>query len=88
MATPKNQISKTNEKSPSNAAHGFFRGATEWRLHWDPWTKLVFSGLYYVLFVFADFVLWSRHLVFWSLETLTGLSEILKQGTGCVKGRY
>jgi hypothetical protein len=30
----------------------------------------------------------SRHLVLWSLGTLTGLSEILRQGTGCVKGRY
>jgi hypothetical protein len=24
----------------------------------------------------------------WSLETLTGLSEILRQGTGCVKEKY
>jgi hypothetical protein len=30
----------------------------------------------------------SRHLVLWSLGNLTGLSEILRQGTGCVKGRY
>jgi len=30
----------------------------------------------------------SRYLVFWSLGTLTGLSEILRQETGCVKGRY
>jgi len=30
----------------------------------------------------------SRHLVLWSLENLTGLSEILRQGTGCVKERY
>jgi len=29
----------------------------------------------------------SRHLVLWSLGNLTGLSEILRQGTGCVKGR-
>ena len=42
----------------------------------------------FVLFCFADLVLWSRHLVFWSLGTLTGLSEILRQGTGCVKERY
>ncbi|KAJ6858329.1 hypothetical protein NC652_040795 [Populus alba x Populus x berolinensis] len=33
-----------------------------------------------------DLVLWSRHLVFWSLGTLTGFSEILRQGTSCVKG--
>ena len=32
-------------------------------------------------------VKWSRHLVLWSLGNLTGLSEILRQGTGCVKGR-
>jgi len=30
----------------------------------------------------------SRHLVLWALENLTGLLEILRQGTGCVKGRY
>jgi len=30
----------------------------------------------------------SRHLVLWSLGNLTGLSEILRQGTGCVKGRF
>jgi hypothetical protein len=30
----------------------------------------------------------SRHLVLWSLGTLTGFSEILRQGTGCVKGKY
>ena len=30
----------------------------------------------------------SRHLVLWSLGNLTGLSEILRQGTGCVNGRY
>ena len=42
---------------------------------------------FFVCFL-LDLVLWSRHLVFWSLETLTGLSEILRHGTGCVKGRY
>jgi hypothetical protein len=38
---------------------------------------------------FGAFVLCkgSRHLVLWSLGNLTGLSEILRQGTGCVKGR-
>jgi hypothetical protein len=30
----------------------------------------------------------SRHLVLRSLGNLTGLSEILRQGTGCVKGRF
>ena len=30
----------------------------------------------------------SRHLVLWSLENLTDLSEILRQGTGCVNGRF
>ena len=30
----------------------------------------------------------SRHLVLQSLENLTGLSEILRQETGCVKVRY
>jgi hypothetical protein len=41
---------------------------------------------------FGSFVLivdkGSRHLVLWSLGNLTGLSEILRQGTGCIKGRY
>jgi hypothetical protein len=30
----------------------------------------------------------NRYLVLWSLGTLIGLSEILRQGIGCVKGRY
>jgi len=30
----------------------------------------------------------SHHLVFWSLGTLTGLSDILRQETGYVKERY
>jgi hypothetical protein len=30
----------------------------------------------------------SHHLVLWSLGNLTGLSDILRQGTGCVKKRY
>jgi len=30
----------------------------------------------------------SRHLVLWLLGNLTGLSEILRQGTDCIKGRY
>jgi hypothetical protein len=34
------------------------------------------------------FVKKSRHLVLWSLENLTSLLEILRQGTGCVKGRF
>jgi hypothetical protein len=53
------------------------------RRHGDP--RLI-SGVFFVCV--KELVLWSRHLVFWSLETLTGLSEILRQGTGCVRGRY
>jgi len=30
----------------------------------------------------------SRHIVLWSLENLTGVSEILRQWTGCVNRRY
>jgi hypothetical protein len=30
----------------------------------------------------------NRHLVLWSLDNLTGISEILKQWIGCVKGRF
>jgi hypothetical protein len=44
------------------------------------------SSIDFVVFVVC--VKRSRHLVLWSLENLTGLSEILRQGTGCVKGRY
>jgi hypothetical protein len=38
--------------------------------------------------VFVVCVKGSRHLVLWSLGNLTGRLEILRQGTGCVKGRY
>jgi hypothetical protein len=47
-----------------------------------------FQVFFFVFLWIKELILWSRHLVFWSLRTLTSLSEILRQGTGCVKGRY
>ena len=52
------------------------------RRHGDPsWSGELISGS---LFCEKG----SHHLVLWSLESLTNLLEILRQGTGCIKKRF